>query len=131
MCLAALRACGGDSVDAVEHRKEIEMSKTTQRAKSVNRKGKTGRTPAAVKRRRVSTRAMSPGTVRAGSKLDKILTLLRRPAGATVEQMVTATGWQAHSVRGAISGALKKKLGLAIESTKQDGRRVYRIAAAA
>src|SRR5256885_4385575 len=92
MCLAALRACGGDSIDAVEHRKEIKMSKTAQRAKSVVRKGKTSRTATAAKRPRVSTRAMSAAGVRAGSKLDKIVTLLRRPAGATIEQMVMATG---------------------------------------
>ncbi len=48
--------------------------------------------------------------------------------GATIEEIVEATGWQAHSVRGAISGALKKKLGLAVTSEKVQARgRVYRI----
>ena len=55
--------------------------------------------------------------------------MLRRPKGATIEQMTAKTGWQAHSVRGAISGALKKKLGLSVTSETVEGRgRVYRIA---
>jgi hypothetical protein len=55
--------------------------------------------------------------------------LLRRPEGASVEEMAKATGWQSHSVRGVMSGALKKKLGLVIASEKVAGRgRIYRIA---
>jgi hypothetical protein len=54
--------------------------------------------------------------------------MLRRPEGVSLNEIVTATGWQAHTVRGAIAGALKKKLGLTINSEKVDGRgRVYRI----
>jgi hypothetical protein len=56
--------------------------------------------------------------------------MLRRPDGATVDQIGKALHWQKHSVRGAMSGALKKKQGLTITSEKtQDGRRTYRIAA--
>ncbi|MBL8658850.1 MAG: DUF3489 domain-containing protein, partial [Rhodospirillales bacterium] len=51
----------------------------------------------------------------------------RREEGATIDQIAEATGWQLHSCRGAISGTLKKKLGLAITSGRVDGRRVYRI----
>ena len=55
--------------------------------------------------------------------------MLRRPEGATIEQIVKATGWQPHTVRGAIAGALKKKLGLTVSSEKtEDEPRVYRIA---
>ncbi len=62
------------------------------------------------------------------SKLTSILAMLRRPKGATIEQMMTVTGWQAHSVRGAMSGALKKKRGLTVSSTAEnDGTRVYRV----
>lgn len=64
-------------------------------------------------------------------KLGEIAALLRRPEGATVEQMIAATGWQAHSVRGAMSGALKKKLGLTIASEKTEAGRIYRIVEAA
>jgi hypothetical protein len=55
--------------------------------------------------------------------------MLRRPEGVTVDEVVKALDWQAHTVRGAMSGALKKKLGLTIESKKEAERgRVYRIA---
>jgi len=65
------------------------------------------------------------------SKIDQVVALLRRPQGATIEAMIAATGWQAHTVRGAMSGALKKKAGLTITSEKVDGVRTYRIAAEA
>jgi hypothetical protein len=62
------------------------------------------------------------------TKLGLLIDLLKRKTGATVEDAVKATGWQAHSVRGAISGALKKKRGLVIDSTADTKRgRVYRI----
>ncbi len=60
-------------------------------------------------------------------KIGAVVTLLRRPEGATVEDMMQATGWQAHSVRGAIAGAIKKGLGLAVLSEKAEAGRVYRI----
>jgi hypothetical protein len=55
---------------------------------------------------------------RSGSKQALMIELLKRPEGATVGQIATATGWQHHTIRGAISGALKKKLGLNVESTR-------------
>ena len=60
-------------------------------------------------------------------KLGQLVELLRAPGGATIEAMSAATGWQAHSVRGALAGSLKKKLGLAVVSEKTDAGRVYRI----
>ncbi len=57
-------------------------------------------------------------TPRAGTKQAKLIELLERPEGATVEQIAAATGWQHHTIRGAISGALKKKLGLTVEATR-------------
>jgi len=54
--------------------------------------------------------------------------LLKRPDGASLQQLQKATGWQAHSVRGFLSGTLKKKMGLRVNSAKlQDGRRTYRV----
>lgn len=62
------------------------------------------------------------------TKLGILITALRRKKGATIADLMEATGWQAHSVRGAISGALKKKLKLGVVSEAVDGRgRVYRI----
>jgi hypothetical protein len=62
------------------------------------------------------------------SKLASVIALLRRKEGATIEQLMRATGWQSHSVRGAISGAIKKKLGLTVTSAKSGDVRTYRIA---
>jgi DNA-binding MarR family transcriptional regulator len=71
----------------------------------------------------------TPAISRSPSKQATIIGLLKRKDGATIDDLTAATGWQAHSVRGAISGALKKKLGLAVSSQTVDGRgRVYRIA---
>ncbi|WP_322890679.1 MULTISPECIES: DUF3489 domain-containing protein [unclassified Yoonia] len=68
--------------------------------------------------------------VRSGTKQAQVIALLQRPEGATIAEIVEATAWQAHSARGMISGALKKKLGLAVTSAEVDGRgRVYWIGA--
>ena len=71
-----------------------------------------------------------PGGTRAGSKQAQLIEMLKSPKGATIEEIVKKFDWQAHTVRGAIAGALKKKLGLNVQSEKVEGRgRVYRIAA--
>jgi hypothetical protein len=57
-------------------------------------------------------------TPRTGTKQAQMIEMLKRPEGATVEQIAAATGWQHHTIRGAISGALKKKLGLTVEATR-------------
>jgi hypothetical protein len=63
------------------------------------------------------------------SKQQIMIDLLKREEGATLHQLVAATGWQKHSVHGAMAGVLKKKLGLTIESGKnRDGERTYKIA---
>ena len=67
-------------------------------------------------------------TPREGTKQATLIAMLRAPDGATIEEIVAALDWQAHTARGAMSGALKKKLGLTIISEKVDGRgRVYAI----
>jgi hypothetical protein len=63
------------------------------------------------------------------SKLGQLQAMLQRPEGATIAQLSKALDWQAHSVRGAMSGNLKKKQGLKITASKEEGAdRVYRIA---
>lgn len=70
----------------------------------------------------------APIASRAGTKQVQVIAMLQRPEGATIAEIVAATGWQAHTARGAISGALKKKLGLPVTSEKVEGRgSVYRI----
>ncbi|MDB0510079.1 DUF3489 domain-containing protein [Ralstonia solanacearum] len=65
---------------------------------------------------------------RANSKQAQVIAMLRHPNGATINEICKATGWQAHTVRGAFAGTFKKRLGLAITSHKPaSGERVYRI----
>ncbi|HVI49639.1 MAG TPA: DUF3489 domain-containing protein [Candidatus Sulfotelmatobacter sp.] len=62
------------------------------------------------------------------SKQTRLIALMRRKRGASIDEMVAATGWLPHSVRGAISGTLRKKFGLTIVTEAVAGRgRVYRI----
>ena len=67
------------------------------------------------------------GSQLAGTKSETVLALLRRPGGATLKAVMAATGWQAHSVRGFISGQLSKKMRLKVKSVKREGERVYSI----
>jgi hypothetical protein len=70
-------------------------------------------------------------TPREGTKQATLIAMLRAPEGATIEEIMAATGWQSHTVRGAMSGALKKKLGLEVTSEKVENRgRVYKLPAA-
>lgn len=70
--------------------------------------------------------AMTDPLLRPQSKLDRLVSVLRRESGADMPAMLEATGWQAHSIRGALAGALKKR-GHIVSSDKSDGRRVWRI----
>lgn len=89
--------------------------------KTSRAKTKTARKPPAPK----------PEAARPASKQAQLVEMLKRPQGATIAEAVEALNWQKHTVRGAIAGALKKKLGLTIESDKGDPvrGRVYRVAA--
>lgn len=83
-----------------------------------DRKAKKGRRPAKL--------AKNPGGPCKGSKTARFLDLLKRSGGATGAELMKTTGWQAHSVRGFISGILTRKMGLKITSTKaENGVRRY------
>lgn len=71
---------------------------------------------------RSTSNVPKPVVIRGGTKQAKIIVLLQRPEGASIAEIVEATSWQAHTARGMISGALKKKLGLPITSAKVEGR---------
>jgi hypothetical protein len=84
--------------------------------------------PRKTKAVRLATLDDGANPAREGSKKAIVLELLRRPEGATLADLMSATGWQAHSVRGFISGALGKKMGLTVESLKTaEGARAYRM----
>jgi hypothetical protein len=112
-----------------------EAQKATQKASGAKRaptgapkKAKSGKkaTPAE-KAPKGARKATGAGD---GSKAAKVLDLLKRPGGATTKELMKATGWQPHSVRGFLSGTVGKKLGLAVTSTKgEDGERTYSIKA--
>jgi hypothetical protein len=72
--------------------------------------------------------AKKPSPARHGTKTAKIIDLLKRPGGVTLKELMKATGWQAHSVRGFLSGTIGKELGTPAESSKRaDGERTYRL----
>jgi len=122
-CCWGARQSGLFSVAAERFRWKYEESamtaKTKTRSNRTQRQRRSGKAPAQER----PPKASKP------SKLDRMVTLLVRPSGATLAELVSATGWQKHSVRGALAGALKKK-GHAIVSEKSDGERRYRIEAA-
>jgi hypothetical protein len=66
--------------------------------------------------------------VPSGTKLAALIAVLSTPQGATIAHMMALTGWQAHSIRGVMSGAIKKQQGLSIASKKVGDERIYRIA---
>jgi len=77
--------------------------------------------------RKPNAEAAAVSAPRAPSKLDRLIAILLHEDGADMAAMIEATGWQAHSIRGALAGALKKR-GHAVSSEKSGERRVWRIA---
>jgi hypothetical protein len=79
---------------------------------------------------RTKPEAAKSKAARGGSKTAKILDLLKRPGGATSKELMKATGWLPHSVRGFLSGTVGKKMGLTVTSAKgEDGERTYSVEA--
>jgi hypothetical protein len=101
--------------------------------KAVQSLAPTGRAPArrvAAKKGRARKQTTAAAGVREGSKTATVLELLKRSEGATLKDLTDATEWQAHSVRGFLSGTVRKKMGLSVVSVKkEDGERLYSIPA--
>ena len=86
---------------------------------------------AAIREHAANASDPKPPTQRGGTKQAMLIAMLQAPDGASIEEIMAATGWQSHTVRGAIAGGLKKKLGLEISSEKDAARgRFYRLPAA-
>lgn len=90
-----------------------------------SRKRRVAKTPKPQAPAKPKSRAQS--AAQAKTKLEAVIAALSAPKGATLAQLMTLTGWQMHSVRGAMSGALKKQRGLKIVSSKPGRERIYRI----
>ncbi|MGE3158609.1 MAG: DUF3489 domain-containing protein [Xanthobacteraceae bacterium] len=113
---AAFAALGIDARDEAE-----EAETETARPAPANIEAKPNTRPKAPK-------SKEPKAPRKDSKQAQLIAMLRRAKGATIDEIAAALSWQPHTVRGAIAGALKKKLGLEITSDKDDKRgRIYRI----
>jgi len=112
---ATVADTGATSADAGVQAIEAPAAATeADRVATPAKKGKAAKRKARVTR---AAPAEKP-TPRTGTKQALMIEMLKRPEGATVEQIAAATGWQHHTIRGAISGALKKKLGLTVEATR-------------
>ena len=101
------------------------MTKPKLRAKVVSRSAsrKTSKSKASTR----SAPASSKSAARLDTKHDRIIAMLRKPSGATIAAIMTATEWQQHSVRGFLAGVVRKKLGLNLVSESTDKGRIYRI----
>ena len=100
-------------------------------ANVASKKGKSGKKATSAKKTPKPRKSEKKGdSTRDGSKAATILELLKRPGGATIKELMKATGWQPHSVRGFLSGSIRKKMGLEVISNKSDdGERSYSIKA--
>jgi hypothetical protein len=111
----------------------MTMGKTIKTSRTAKAKTPTAakRLPAKATKAKPRAKAAAAATKPAASKQAQVIALLKAPTGATIDQLTSATGWQPHTVRGAISGSLRKRLGLTVVCAGLAGSRVYHIVAAA
>ena len=116
---------------AAEPKATKKASSGAHRAPVASKKAQSGKKATAAKKAPQGAKSEKKGDpARGGSKAATILELLKRPGGATSKELMKATGWQPHSVRGCLSGTIRKKMGLDVISTKsEDGARSYSIKA--
>jgi hypothetical protein len=108
---------------------ETEEAKPSQAAANMPRQRKTGAAKPPRKEKKTSPNSPKRHAAPSQSKQDLVMTMLRRRAGVTIEEIIAETGWQPHSVRGFFSGLVKKKLKLPLVSdVGKDGVRRYHIA---
>ena len=119
-----------EQTEVVETKATKKAAAGARRANVAPGKGKSGKKATAAKKAPRSARNHINNDAREGSKTAAVLELLKRPGGATMKELLKVTGWQAHSLRGFLSGAVKNKMGLAVASTKgEDGERSYSVKA--
>ena len=117
-------------VDETRIADSVEPTKRKQGSNAKKARRTIKATPKRQPRRKgaVATRISTKPATRKRTKQQACLDLLSRREGATIEELQEATGWQGHSVRGFLAGAVRKKLGLTLTSEKPDaGPRRYRI----
>ena len=118
-----MKKSSNSSTTAAKTAKATKTGKVSASGKKSTR-GKSAKPPANVAKETPVPRVKT-------TKIEQCLELLAAPDGATIDELQTATGWQAHSVRGFLAGTVKKKLGLVLDSKKtEDGIRRYRVAQA-
>lgn len=125
---------GGEPVSLVITEKGLEaigigVGDPNQRPPIAVAKGKASKTkePPGGPAKKTPGAKAKPGGPRPTSKIAKVVEMLRKPGGATIKAIMDATDWQAHSVRGAIAGAIKKKMGLKVVAETRGDERIYRI----
>ena len=121
----AARTAAKPAATAVAARKPPATSPVSTKVRKLPAANRVKTTP-----RSASVASPIPATLAGKNKQARLISLLQAKSGATIDQMMTLTGWQAHTVRGTISGVLRKKLGLSVTlATGANGARIYRIAA--
>jgi hypothetical protein len=118
------------TVPASEPKATTKATAAPRKPRVAPSKPKSGKKPTSAKKgtkgSKRATAAKEATGARQGSKTEKVLDLLKQAGGATLKELMKATGWQAHSVRGFLSGTVGKKMGLTVTSAKsEDGQRSY------
>jgi len=109
-----------EAVERTKRQRRLDAKKSRKKAKAPKRQTR--------RKIAVGTRSRNKPAIRKQTKQQACVELLSRQEGATIEELQAATGWQQHSVRGFLAGAVKKKLGLTLVSEKPDEKpRRYRI----